>query len=63
MLHAFSRRITEEWMKIALSQNSHSESNMVLMLMEKGITREQMKALLIDLLTGGVETVRNVHSS
>ena len=54
----FLCRITEKWISSALSQNS--ELNMISILLEKGISREQLQALVVDFMIGGVDTVCSI---
>ncbi|KAF0286961.1 hypothetical protein FJT64_001491 [Amphibalanus amphitrite] len=51
--------MADKWITTALSQDTASEPNMLAMLLEKGLTRPQLKALVVDFFIGGVDTVRD----
>ncbi|XP_043220220.1 probable cytochrome P450 12a4, mitochondrial isoform X2 [Amphibalanus amphitrite] len=48
--------MADKWITTALSQDTASEPNMLAMLLEKGLTRPQLKALVVDFFIGGVDT-------
>ena len=56
----FFARMADEWIASALDHSSGSEPNMISILLEQDITREQLKGLVLDFLIGGVDTVRSV---